>query len=40
MRQLCHPRIVSLIAEQDTPDWLYLVLELVRGAYSTSNKSF
>ncbi|XP_077286724.1 serine/threonine-protein kinase GA29083 [Arctopsyche grandis] len=31
MRQLCHPRIVSLIAEQDTPDWLYLVLELVRG---------
>ncbi|GBP12113.1 hypothetical protein EVAR_5936_1 [Eumeta japonica] len=31
MRQLCHPRIVSLIEEQDSPEWLFLVMELVSG---------
>lgn len=31
MRKLCHPRIVSLIEEQDSPDWLFLVMELVSG---------
>lgn len=31
MRKLCHPRIVSLIEEQDSPEWLFLVMELVSG---------
>ncbi|CAH2068489.1 unnamed protein product, partial [Iphiclides podalirius] len=31
MRKLCHPRIVSLIEEQDCPEWLFLVMELVSG---------
>ncbi|XP_076628110.1 uncharacterized protein LOC143345146 isoform X2 [Colletes latitarsis] len=31
LRELCHPNIISLIAEQDTPDQLFLVLELVKG---------
>lgn len=34
MRKLCHPRIVSLIEEQDSPEWLFLVMELVSGVYS------
>lgn len=33
MRKLCHPRIVSLIEEQDSPEWLFLVMELVSGVY-------
>lgn len=33
MRKLCHPRIVSLIEEQDSPEWLFLVMELVSGMY-------
>ncbi|XP_045455468.1 serine/threonine-protein kinase GA29083 [Melitaea cinxia] len=31
MRKLCHPRIVSLIEDQDSPEWLFLVMELVSG---------
>ncbi|XP_053601093.1 serine/threonine-protein kinase GA29083 isoform X2 [Plodia interpunctella] len=31
MRKLCHPRIVSLIEEQDSPEWLFLIMELVSG---------
>ncbi|CAG9110858.1 hypothetical protein JYU34_011104 [Plutella xylostella] len=31
MKKLCHPRIVSLIEEQDSPEWLFLVMELVSG---------
>lgn len=31
MKQLCHPRIVSLIEEQDSPEWLFLVMELISG---------
>ncbi|XP_045542384.1 serine/threonine-protein kinase GA29083 [Papilio machaon] len=31
MRKLCHPRIVSLIEQQDCPEWLFLVMELVGG---------
>lgn len=31
MRRIEHPRIVSLIAEQDSIEYLYLVIELVRG---------
>ncbi|CAK1599687.1 unnamed protein product [Parnassius mnemosyne] len=31
MRKLCHPRIVSLIEEQDCPEWLFLIMELVSG---------
>ncbi|XP_053979481.1 probable serine/threonine-protein kinase MARK-B [Hylaeus volcanicus] len=31
LRQVCHPNIISLIAEQDTPDQLFLVMELVKG---------
>ncbi|XP_028025189.1 serine/threonine-protein kinase GA29083-like [Bombyx mandarina] len=31
MRKLCHPRIVSLIEEQDSPEWLFLVMEYVSG---------
>ncbi|KAI5642534.1 protein kinase domain-containing protein [Phthorimaea operculella] len=31
MRKLCHPRIVSLVEEQDSPDHLFLVMELVSG---------
>ncbi|KAL4706816.1 hypothetical protein ACJJTC_010050 [Scirpophaga incertulas] len=31
MRKLCHPRIVSLIEEQDSPEWLFLIMELVGG---------
>lgn len=37
MRKLCHPRIVSLIEEQDSPEWLFLVMELVSGVYSIGN---
>lgn len=33
MKKLCHPRIVSLIEEQDSPEWLFLVMELVSGEY-------
>lgn len=33
MRRLNHPNTVSLIAEQDTPDKMFLILELVRGFY-------
>lgn len=42
MRKLCHPRIVSLIEDQDSPEWLFLVMELVSGNYkdySTNNNS-
>ncbi|XP_071645045.1 serine/threonine-protein kinase zyg-8 isoform X1 [Temnothorax longispinosus] len=31
LRQVCHPNIISLIAEQDTADQLFLVMELVKG---------
>ncbi|CAH0722471.1 unnamed protein product, partial [Brenthis ino] len=31
MRKLCHPRIVSLIEDQDSPEWLFLIMELVGG---------
>ncbi|XP_046967507.1 serine/threonine-protein kinase GA29083 [Vanessa cardui] len=31
MRKLCHPRIVSLIEDQDSPEWLFLIMELVSG---------
>ncbi|XP_041973651.1 serine/threonine-protein kinase GD17699 [Aricia agestis] len=31
MRKLCHPRIVSLVEEQDSPEWLFLIMELVSG---------
>lgn len=30
MRQVCHPNIISLIAEQETTDQLFLVMELVK----------
>jgi len=30
LRQVCHPNIISLIAEQDTADQLFLVMELVK----------
>lgn len=33
MRRLNHPNTVSLIAEQDTTDKMFLVLELVRGIF-------
>lgn len=31
LRQVCHPNIISLIAEQETIDQLFLVMELVKG---------
>ncbi|XP_020279716.1 serine/threonine-protein kinase GG21441 isoform X2 [Pseudomyrmex gracilis] len=31
LRQVCHPNIISLIAEQETADQLFLVMELVKG---------
>ncbi|XP_051158620.1 serine/threonine-protein kinase GA29083 isoform X2 [Leptopilina boulardi] len=31
LRQVCHPNIISLIAEQETTDQLFLVMELVKG---------
>ncbi|XP_077270260.1 serine/threonine-protein kinase zyg-8 isoform X2 [Temnothorax americanus] len=31
LRQVCHPNIISLIAEQDTADQLFLIMELVKG---------
>ncbi|XP_046471949.1 uncharacterized protein [Neodiprion pinetum] len=31
MKQVCHPNIISLIAEQETTDQLFLVMELVKG---------
>lgn len=31
LRKLCHPNIMSLIAEQDTKPMLYLVCEYVKG---------
>ncbi|XP_052737286.1 serine/threonine-protein kinase GA29083 [Bicyclus anynana] len=31
MRKLCHPRIVSLVEDQDSPEWLFLIMELVSG---------
>ncbi|XP_063546045.1 serine/threonine-protein kinase CG17528 [Cydia strobilella] len=31
MRKLCHPRIVTLYDQFHTPEWLFLVLELVSG---------
>ncbi|XP_043683642.1 serine/threonine-protein kinase CG17528 isoform X2 [Vespula pensylvanica] len=31
LRQVCHPNIISLIAEQETMDQLFLVMELVKG---------
>ncbi|XP_011175548.2 serine/threonine-protein kinase GL21140 isoform X2 [Solenopsis invicta] len=31
LRQVCHPNIISLIAEQDTAEQLFLVMELVKG---------
>ncbi|EZA47001.1 Serine/threonine-protein kinase [Ooceraea biroi] len=31
LRQVCHPNIISLIAEQETADQLFLVMELVTG---------
>lgn len=30
LRQVCHPNIISLIAEQETADQLFLVMELVK----------
>ncbi|XP_076660099.1 uncharacterized protein LOC143363383 isoform X2 [Halictus rubicundus] len=31
LRQVCHPNVISLIAEQETADQLFLVMELVKG---------
>nr|XP_034182091.1 probable serine/threonine-protein kinase fhkE [Osmia lignaria]XP_034182092.1 probable serine/threonine-protein kinase fhkE [Osmia lignaria] len=31
LRQVCHPNIISLVAEQETTDQLFLVMELVKG---------
>ncbi|KAK2581665.1 hypothetical protein KPH14_002163 [Odynerus spinipes] len=31
LRQVCHPNIISLIAEQETMDQLFLVMEYVKG---------
>ncbi|XP_032673081.1 serine/threonine-protein kinase DCLK1 isoform X2 [Odontomachus brunneus] len=31
LRQVCHPNIISLIAEQETTNQLFLVMELVKG---------
>ncbi|XP_078037110.1 uncharacterized protein LOC144470131 isoform X2 [Augochlora pura] len=31
LRQVCHPNIISFIAEQETADQLFLVMELVKG---------
>lgn len=31
LRQVKHPRIMSLIEEQDTKNMLFLVVELVKG---------
>ncbi|XP_015189268.1 PREDICTED: probable serine/threonine-protein kinase fhkE isoform X2 [Polistes dominula] len=31
LRQVCHPNIISLVAEQETMDQLFLVMELVKG---------
>ncbi|XP_033176573.1 serine/threonine-protein kinase GD17699 isoform X3 [Bombus impatiens] len=31
LRQVCHPNIINLIAEQETTDQLFLVMELVKG---------
>ncbi|XP_014482743.1 PREDICTED: probable serine/threonine-protein kinase pXi isoform X2 [Dinoponera quadriceps] len=31
LRQVCHPNIISLIAEQETANQLFLVMELVKG---------
>lgn len=33
LRQVCHPNIISLIAEQETADHLFLVMELVKVCY-------
>jgi serine/threonine protein kinase len=33
LRQISHPNIMSLIAEQDTKTMLYLVCEYVKGDY-------
>lgn len=30
LRQVCHPNIISLIAEQETSNQLFLVMELVK----------
>lgn len=30
LRQVCHPNIISLVAEQETTDQLFLVMELVK----------
>lgn len=30
LRQVCHPNIISLIAEQETANQLFLVMELVK----------
>lgn len=30
LRQVCHPNIINLIAEQETTDQLFLVMELVK----------
>lgn len=35
LRQVCHPNIINLIAEQETTDQLFLVMELVKVHFYT-----